>query len=106
GQLLVDVQRSLPDARQAQPDEQRGAREHRRRKEEPVRGLRQGAARPVSASACTSGGSGAARHGCSSSTSGAWYTRPALTSQMSWCAPARRLSAARIAVSIEWSELL
>ena len=33
-------------------------------------------------------------------------TLSALTSQMSWCAPASRLSTARIAVSIEWSELL
>jgi len=50
--------------------------------------------------------SGARRYGCSSATSSSWYTDSALTAQMSWSAPLTMLSTARIAVSIEWSELL
>jgi hypothetical protein len=50
--------------------------------------------------------SGGFRYGCSSSTCSSWYTLSALTAQMSFSAPSRMLSTARIAVSIEWSELL
>src|SRR3954452_19655905 len=50
--------------------------------------------------------SGARLYGCSSLTSSSWYTDSALTAQMSCFAPVTMLSTARIAVSIEWSELL
>jgi hypothetical protein len=59
------------------------------------------------ASGCSIAGvSGASTYGCSSVTSSSWYTLSALTAQMSWWAPSRMFSTARIAVNIEWSELL
>src|SRR5439155_20501860 len=56
--------------------------------------------------AWSSGVSGALRYGCSAGTDSSWYALSALTAQRSWPTPARRLSTARRAVSIEWSELL
>ncbi len=50
--------------------------------------------------------SGARLYGCSSATSSSWYTDSALTSQRSCSVPSRMFSTARMAVSIEWSELL
>jgi len=62
--------------------------------------------RPYASGCSIAGVLGASAYGCSSSTSSSWYTLSALTAQMSWCDPVRMLSTARIAVSIEWSELL
>ena len=45
-------------------------------------------------------------YGFSESCTSSWYTLSTFTDQMSWLAPCRMLSTARIAVSIEWSELL
>ena len=51
--------------------------------------------------------SGASMYGCCSSCcSSSWYADSAFTAQMSWSVPFTRLSTARIAVSMEWSELL
>ncbi len=45
-------------------------------------------------------------YGFSESCTSSWYTLSTFTDQMSCLAPVRMLSTARIAVSIEWSELL
>ena len=51
--------------------------------------------------------SGASMYGCCSSCcSSSWYADSAFTAQMSWSVPFTRLSTARMAVSMEWSELL
>ena len=59
------------------------------------------------ASGCSIAGvSGGVTYGFSESWTSSWYTLSTLTAQMSWLDPRRMLSTARIAVSIEWSELL
>ena len=59
------------------------------------------------ASGCSIAGvSGGVTYGFSESWTSSWYTLSTLTAQMSWSVPRRMLSTARIAVSIEWSELL
>jgi hypothetical protein len=109
-QLLIDVQRRPPDRTPGEKDGDRYGRGCRRNQNdaagaraelaEPVGNAQLTGARP-SRRASSSGGSGATRYGCSSTTWDSWYTLSALTSQMSWWAPASKLSTARIAVSIE-----